>query len=73
MNFNILLSEIAVISISESKLDDLILSSEIQSENYDLTQPSRNRHGGGVPYFIRNDLTYNTKKFISSKTENIFI
>ena len=56
-----MLSEIAIIGISESKLDDLILSSKIQSENYDLTRPSRNRHGGGVPYFIRNDLTYNTK------------
>ena len=61
MNFNILLSEIAVIGISESKLDDLILSSEIQSENYDLTRPNRNIYGDGVPYFIRNDLTYNTK------------
>ena len=51
------LSEAAVIGISESKLDDSVLSSEIQIENYDLIPSDRNRHGGGVAYFIRNDLS----------------
>ena len=39
------LSEAAVIGISESKLDDSVLSSEIQIENYDLIRSDRNRHG----------------------------
>ena len=45
INFNRLLpniaklSEAAVISISESKSDDAVLSSEIQIENYDLISP----------------------------------
>ena len=39
------LSEAAVISISESKLGDSVLSSEIQIENYDLIRSDRNRHG----------------------------
>ena len=67
------LSEAAVIGISESKLDDSVLSSEIQIENYDLIRSDRNRHGGGVACFIRNDLSYNTKSFLPSKIENIFI
>ena len=54
-------SEAAVIGISESKLDASVLSSEIKIENYDLICSDRNRHGGGVACFIRNDLTYNTK------------
>ena len=39
------LSEAAVIGISESKLGDSVLSSEIQIENYDLIHSDRNRHG----------------------------
>ena len=54
------LSEAAVIGISESKLDDSVLSSEIQIKYYDLIRCDRNRHGDGV-CFIRNDLSYNMK------------
>ena len=57
MNYKILLklSEALVIGISESKLDDSVLSSEIQIQNFDLIRSDRNRHGGGVTCFIRND------------------
>ena len=67
------LSEPAVIGISESKLDDSVLSSEIQIENYDLVCSDRNRHGGSVACFIRTNFSYNTKSFLSSEIENIFI
>ena len=67
------LSEAAVIGISESKLDDSVLSSEIQIENYELIPSDRNRHGGSASCFIRNDLSYNTKSFLPSEIENIFI
>ena len=67
------LSEAAVIGISESKLDDSVLSSEIQMENYDLICSDRNRHGGGVACFIRNDLSYNTKSFLPSEIESLLL
>ena len=67
------LSEAPVISISESKFDDSVLSSQIQIENYDLICSDRSRHGGGVACFIRNYLSYNTKSFLASEIENIFI
>ena len=54
-------------------MDDSVLSSEIHIESYDLVRSDRNRHGGGVAYFIRNDLSYNTKSFLPSELENIFI
>ena len=60
-------SEAAVIDISKSKLDDSVLSSEIQTENYKLIRSDRNRYDGGVACFIRNDLSYNTKSFLSSE------
>ena len=66
------LSEAVVIGISESKLDDSVLSSEIQIENYDLIRSDRNRHVGGVVCFIRNVLSYNTKSLLSSEIENTF-
>ena len=65
------LSKAAVISISESKLDDSVLSSGIQIENYELIHSERNRHGGGIACFIRNDLSYNMKSFLPSEIENI--
>ena len=67
------LSEAAVIDISELILDNSVLFSEIQIENYDLIRSDRNRHGGGVACFIRNDLSYNMKSFLPSEIENIFI
>ena len=45
------LSEAAVIGISQSKLDDSVISSEIQIENYNLFCSVRNGHGGGVACF----------------------
>ena len=67
------LSEVAVIGISESKLDDSVLSSVIQIENYDLICSDGNKLGGGIAFFIRNDLSYNTKSFLPSETDSIFI
>ena len=67
------LSEAAVICISESKLDDSILCSESQFENYHLIRSDSNRYGGGVACFTRNDLSNNTKSFLPSEIENIFI
>ena len=57
------LSEAAVIGISESKLDDSVLPSEIQVGTYDLIRSDKNSHGGGVACFIKNYLSYNTKSF----------
>ena len=65
-------SETAVIGISVKKLDDSVLSSEIQLENFDLIRSYRDRHGGGDACFIRNNLSYNTKSFLLS-TREIFV
>ena len=39
----------------------------LDATNYELIRSDRNRHGGGVACFIRNDLSYNTKSFLSSE------
>ena len=52
------LTNAAVTGISESKLDDSFLISEIQINKYDLLRCERNKHGGGVTCCIRNDFSY---------------
>ena len=66
------LSNAAVIGIGESKLDDSVLSSEIHIDNYNTFRCDRNRHGGGVVCYIRNDLSYDVKSFFPPEIENIF-
>ena len=62
-----------VIGISESKLDETILHSEIQISNYELLRCDRNRNGGGVADYIRSDIDYVQKSFFPREIENIFI
>ena len=47
------LTNAAVIGIFESKLDDLMYTSEIQIDEYDLLHCDRNRHGGGEACYIK--------------------
>ena len=47
----------AIIGISESKLDESVLEPEIEIDDYKILRCDRNRHGGGVACYIRNDLT----------------
>ena len=65
------LSNAAVIGISESKLDDFILSSELHIDNYNTLRCDRNWHWGGVVCNIRNDLSYDVKFFF--EIENTFL
>ena len=49
------LSNAAFIGISESKLVDFDLSSEIHIDDYNVLRCDRNRHGRGVVCYIRNN------------------
>ena len=62
----------AVIGISESKLGDSVPTSEIQIDEYDFLRCDKNRHGGGVACYVRNDLSYNVKSYFPKDIENIF-
>ena len=65
-------SKIAVIGISETRLDDSVLNDEISIEGYDLLRLDRNRHGDGVACYIRNDLSFNRVDIFSNDIKNIF-
>ena len=65
-------SNATVIGISESKLDNSVLDEEVNIEGYKLLRSDRNRHGGGVACYIRNDITYTERENFSTDLENIF-
>ena len=48
-----------IIGISGSKLDESVLEPEIQIDDYKIIRCDRNRQGGGVACYIKNDLSYN--------------
>ena len=50
----------AIIGISESKLDESVLKTEIQMDEYNFLRCDRKRHGVGVACYIRNNLSYIT-------------
>ena len=66
------LSNAAVIGISESILNDSVLSSEVHIDNYNTLQCDRNRHRREIVWYIRNGLSSEVKYFFPPETENIF-
>ena len=65
-------SKASVIGITESKLDKTVLDGEINIDGYELVRSDRNRHGGGVACYIRNDISFNVRGDFSNEIENIF-
>ena len=52
----------AVIGISETWLDDSITDAEIAISGYSVLRLDRNRDGGGVCVYIRNDFAFNHRQ-----------
>ena len=61
-----------IISISESKLDESVLEPEIQIDDHKILWRDRNRHGGVVACYIRNDVSYNIISVFPSEIESVF-
>ena len=57
----------AVIGISESKLDESVLNSEINIPGYNILRSDRNRHGVGFLGYIKNTICYNRRKIFRLK------
>ena len=65
-------SNAAVIGITESKLDDSVLDSEITISGFDIIMNDRNRKEGGVACYVSQNICYNLKNVFPSTVENIF-
>ena len=66
-------SNAAVISISETILDNTVYDSEITIDGYNIAQSDRDRNGGVVTWYIRSNICSNLKTCLSNNIENIFI
>ena len=51
----------SIIGISETKLDETILSSELEVDGYDLLRPDQSRRGGGAASYIKRSIVYSYK------------
>ena len=62
----------AIIGISEFKLDESVLEPEIRIDDYKILWCDRNRHGGGVACYVRNDVSYNIVSVFLSEIKGDF-
>ena len=66
-------SNIAVIGIAESKLDNCILDFQICIlDNYQILHCDRKRKDGRIVCYVTNDLSYIEKEFLPEEIENTF-
>ena len=84
LNINSLLSKIdelrdiinyirpAILGITESKLDSSVTNAEVNINGYSIIRNDRNRNGGGVACYIRNNLCFNIKNIFSNSIEQVF-
>ena len=62
-----------IIGLSETKLDNTVLSSELKIESYDLVRFDLSQREGGVVCFLKNTISYNRKPNFYINAESIFI
>ena len=62
----------AVLGITKSKLDSSVTNMEVNINGYSIIRNDRNRHGGGVACYVKNDLCFNTEKIFSNSIEHVF-
>ena len=62
-----------MIGITETKVDGRIFDADICIVGYSIIQYDRDRRGGGVACYIKNDICFNTKNILSNKIEVIFL
>ena len=58
----------AVISITESWLDESVINAEVNIHDYCVVRPDRNRHDGGMCTFVRSDIAFLQLNNLHSKT-----
>ena len=67
------ITNVSIIGISETKLNETILSSELEIDGYDLVRLDRSRRGGGVACYIKDLIAYKYKDRFCSNTASISV
>ena len=66
-------SNISVLGITETKLDNTVNNEEVEIDSYNLIRSDRNRKGGGIACYIKNSISFNYHGSLSENFENILI
>ena len=61
-------SSLEILAINEAKLDDSFTDGEISISGYTIERKDRNRYGGGVALYVRENLSYTIREDRSHKT-----
>lgn len=61
-----------VLGITESKLGSSVSDQEVNISGYNILRNDRNRNGGGVACYIRDDLCFNIRTVFSNSIEYVF-
>ena len=67
------LTDASVIGLSKTKLDNTVLSSELEMKGYDMVRFEKSRRGGGEACFVKNSFSYNRKPNFCINAECLFI
>ena len=65
-------ANVAIIGISESKLDESVVGPEIRIDDYKIPRCDRSRHRNGVACYIRNDLSCSILSVFPREIESVF-
>ena len=65
-------TEAAIISITESKVDNSISDSNVEIPGYCILRCDRNRNGGGLACFVKQDLCFNLRSTTIGDIEGMF-
>jgi len=74
LNYLITENTIHILAVSETHLDDTVLDTEISIDGYNIFRRDRNKHGGGIALYIRNNFPVTLcSEFISDNLESLWV
>ena len=66
-------TNISVLGITEAKLDNTVNSEKLKVDGYNLLRSDKNKNGGGVACYIKNNIAHNQQSSISENIEIIVL
>ena len=66
-------NNIHLLAVGETWLDESVLDSEIDIDGYSVLRRDRNRHGGGVMFYVCDNVSYKHVSITTEEVENIWL
>ena len=66
-------NEIHILGVGETWLDETVLNAELNIDGYSMIRMDRNRHGGGVMFYVSDSLQYKQFDIDTQNVESIWI